>query len=116
MNDNDTSFMVIASGARSQSDDYSFTSRDAQLVTVTLVPENALSDFDLEIVDSSGRTILRSDEQIDFAQLSVKAGEKLTARVTAKTVNVWFPTYRLIVVGSTTYIPSTTITVVVAAR
>jgi hypothetical protein len=111
MNDNDTSFMAIGSitSSRSEVDAYSFTSKDAQLVTITVVPENQLSDFDLEIVDSSGRTVLRSDEQVDFAQIQVKAGEKLTAKITAKSVNVWFPTYRLIVVGSTKYIPTSEI-------
>lgn len=106
MNDNDTSFMAVGSIERSRSevDAYSFTSKDAQLVTVALVPENQLSDFDLEIVDARGKTILKSDESVDFAQITVKAGEKLTAKVTAKSVNAWFPTYRLIVVGSTKYV------------
>jgi hypothetical protein len=38
---------------------------------------------------------------IDFVQLKVGKGEKLEARVSAKTVNGAFPTYRLVVVGST---------------
>lgn len=111
MNDNDTSFMAMGSisSARSEVDAYSFASTDAQLVTITLVPENQLSDFDLEIVDGQGKTVLRSDEQVDFAQIQVKAGERLTAKVTAKTVNVWFSSYRLVVVGSTKYIPTSDI-------
>jgi hypothetical protein len=46
---------------------------------------------------------------IDFVQVRVAAGEKLEARVTAKTTNAVFPTYRLIVTGSTKFIASTDI-------
>jgi hypothetical protein len=120
MTDNDTSFMTVGSIDGAEKDVFAFSSREAQYVTVVVVPENGLSDFDLEIADASGRTIARSTSDgrqvlsffgvanaghyIDFAQLRVAAGEKLQAKVTAKTVNRAFPTYRLIVTGSTKYV------------
>ena len=42
--------------------------------------------------------------------LSVARGESLEARVSAKTVNGAFPTYRLVVVGSTSSFATTEIT------
>jgi hypothetical protein len=118
MTDNDTSFMVVgALDSTSQVDAYPFASHADQFVTIAVVPENSLSDFDLEITDASGAPIARSDSDgaqqlgvfftpfnvghyIDFVQLEVAAGQALTARVTARTVDRVFPTYRLIVVGS----------------
>jgi hypothetical protein len=126
LTNNDTSFMVMGSlDSPTEQDEFTFTSREDQFVTVTLVPENALSDFDFEITDANGRTIVKSAEDgrqemffaaitragsyIDFAQIKVATNEKLKARVTAKAVNGAFPTYRLIVVGSTKTFASTDI-------
>lgn len=129
MTDNDTSFMVIGSlGSSTETDLYAFTSPVAQYVTITVVPENALSDFDVELLDGSNRVIAasRSDGRqflspfwpftpynsgnyIDFIQLPVTAKTKLKARVSARSVYSPFPTYRLIVVGSTAYVPASDI-------
>jgi hypothetical protein len=127
MTDNDTSFMVQGSIGNSSSevDAYRFTSREEQWVTVVVVPENGLSDFDLEMTGGNGQRIARSDSDgkqslgffgitrdgnyIDFIQVKVARGEKLEARVSAKTVNGAFPTYRLVVVGSTKAFASTDI-------
>jgi hypothetical protein len=126
MTDNDTSFMVHGDIERPghETDEFTFTSGDAQFVTLTLVPENALSDFDLELADGQGHVIAfsRSDgaqtlfgalpvnvgHYIDFIQLRAQAGGEFTARVTAKSTPVTSG-YRLIVVGSTKHIPDTDI-------
>src|SRR5205814_41301 len=87
MPDNDTSFVALGSigDPANERDAYRFTSAAAQFVTVVLVPENALSDFDLELTDAAGATIAVSDSgrMIDFVQLRVDAGTTLGARVSA---------------------------------
>lgn len=132
MTDNDTSFMIEGSiDSSGEQDDFAFTSRDDQFVTVTLVPVNSLSDFDFELIDGTGRTVLKSAEDgrqqlffglltrsgsyIDFAQVKVAPNEKLTARVTAKSTAGLFvapvggTSYRLIVTGSTNHFTTTDI-------
>jgi hypothetical protein len=122
MRDNDTSFLVMGSidDVDSEVDAYDFNSNEEQLVTIVVVPENSLSDFDVEV--ASGRTVVKSDSSgrqgigpfglfvdghyIDFVQLTVARGAKLTARVSAKTTHAGFPTYRLIVTGSTKFVPT----------
>jgi hypothetical protein len=124
--DNDTSFMVHGDieDPGHETDEYAFASPEAQYLTITLVPENALSDFDVELADSRGHVVAssRSDgsqsllgvlpvnegHYIDFIQLRVTEGAKFTARVTAKTAPVTSG-YRLIVVGSTKHIPESDI-------
>jgi hypothetical protein len=108
MTDNDTSFMVegrIAYEGRGQyeTDEFDFTSNSDQLVTVCVVPEKSLDDFDLEITDDKGNVLAKSDsdELIDWAQIQVKKGTKLKARVKLKDSGHWLSkTYRLYVVGS----------------
>ena len=103
--DNDTSFM--AEGAIDQADEadaYGMTSREAQAVTLAVVPEKQLDDFDLEVRDQAGKRLALSDSaaQIDFVQLRVAAGEKLTVRVTRRMhAHVLRASYRLVVVGAT---------------
>jgi hypothetical protein len=122
MNDNDTSFMVHGDieDPGHETDAYDFTSGETQYVTITLVPENSLSDFDVDLADGGGHVVAssRSDgsqslfgalpvnqgHYIDFIQLHVEEGSKFTAKVTAKTAPVTSG-YRLIVVGSTKNIP-----------
>jgi hypothetical protein len=108
MTDNDTSFMVeggIAYEGRGkyETDEFEFTSNSDQLVTVCVVPEKSLDDFDLEIVDDKGNVLAKSDSDdlMDWTQLQVKKGTKLKARVKLKDSGHWFSkTYRLYVVGS----------------
>src|SRR5262249_46241145 len=127
MRDNDTSFMVFGSidDPSTEADVYWFTSRETQFVTISVIPENALSDFDLDVLDDSGGVIASSASDgaqnvvfgvpsneghyIDFVQLGVRTGQTLGARVSAKKVMPAFPTYRLIVVGSTRFIPDSDI-------
>jgi len=123
MTNNDTSFMVTAALDHvDASDTYGFVSQADQYVTVVLVPENGLSDFDFEILARDGSTVVRSDVEghqetsalglftegtfIDFAQFRARRGARLTARVWARQVAPKTPRYRLIVVGSTAYLPA----------
>jgi hypothetical protein len=98
----------------------------AQYVTLTLVPENSLSDFNLQLRDEGGHVLAESTSDghqsffgpllvvsgayIDFIQIPASRGMKLTARVTAASVNPLAPSYRLIVIGSTGYLPASDIT------
>ena len=113
LDDNDTSF--LAEGAldgQAEVDRYPLTSREAQYVTFTLVPEKQLDDFDLEVVDARGERIARSDSRglIDFVQLRARAGERLEVRVSRRAhAHVLRATYRLVVVGSTRHVPLSTL-------
>ena len=113
MTDNDTSFMVDGrlSYARGDpesangysTDTFSFTSQSDQLVTIALVPEKQLDDFDFEVLDDKGKVLLKSDSDdlIDWAQLEVKKGTKLSVRVKLKESHHWLAKdYRLFVTGS----------------
>ncbi|MDB4965014.1 MAG: hypothetical protein JWN44_703 [Myxococcales bacterium] len=111
--DNDTSFMVEgAIDASDESDSYAFTSHATQQVTLVVVPENAWSDFDLELLDARDRVLATSasSRYIDFIAITVDAGTKLHARVHARSTHPWFPGYRLVVVGSTQHLPASDIT------
>ena len=119
MKDNDTSFMVLGSldVTVAESDTFAFKSRVTQYVSLLVVPENALSDFDLELLDAKGKVVARSNSDgrqvlafgvpittghyVDFITSRMASGSRWSARVTAKTTNRVFPGYRLIVVGST---------------
>lgn len=125
--DNDTSFMATGSitDLDREVDVYRVRSRAGQIVTVLLVPENALSDFDVELADEDGDVFARSvsdgrqrfsfgvltntGNYIDFIQLPLEAGSELQIRVTAWRIHRTYPTYRLVVVGSTEHFPTTTI-------
>jgi hypothetical protein len=113
LTDNDTSFMVEgAIDTSDESDSYAFTSRVTQQVTLVVVPENAWSDFDLELIDAGGHVVAssRSTRYIDFIAITVDAGTKLQARIHARSTHPWFAGYRLVVVGSSEYLPASDIT------
>ena len=113
LDDNDTSFM--AEGAidrKDEMDAYPMTSAEAQYVTLAVVPEKRLDDFDLEVVDARGKRIAKSASRglVDFIQLRAGAGERLEARVTRRGPwHVLRASYRLVVVGSTKHLPASTI-------
>lgn len=113
MTDNDTSFMVSGEiSISSETDVYEFTSAQNQVVTILLVPEKQLDDFDLEIVDQNDNVIATSNAYtyIDWIQLKVPAGTKLKARVWLAGSYHWLSsTYRLFVTGSTQYINKTNV-------
>ncbi len=107
--DNDTSFMAEgAIDAGDEADRYPMTSAAGQYVTMVVVPEAQLDDFDLEVLDGRGKRLARSDSRglVDFVQLRALPGEKLEARVTRRSHgHLLRATYRLVVVGSTAQLP-----------
>lgn len=113
LDDNDTSFLAEgAIDAADEADRYPMTSAEAQYVTLVVVPEAQLDDFDLEVLDGHGKRLARSDSRglVDFVQLRAQAGEQLTARVTRRAHgHPLRATYRLVVVGATGQLPASTI-------
>ena len=115
MTDNDTSFMVVGSNYKS-TDSFKFTSHYNQIITILIVPEKELDDFDLYVGLDDGDTppVITSNtgyETMDWVQMKVQAGTKMHIAVR----NYWSghflsSTYRLIVVGSGPDINKTEIT------
>ena len=114
MDNNDTSFMVSgANNSYYSKDNYSFTSNEDQFVTIMLMPEKQLDDFDLSILDEFGNTLAKSDTSVfvDWIQIKVQKGTKLTAQVKLYYSGHYFSSsYRLFVTGSTQNINQTDIT------
>jgi hypothetical protein len=124
MADNDTSFMVEGQLDKPHdADTFAFHSRVDQYVTVLVLPEKGsvvpnaksagtdsvaalaqhLDNFDLELLDSKGKVIARSNirDGSDWLQLKVPAGADLRARVTLKgSPHDDVKPYRLFVVGT----------------
>ncbi len=112
MSDNDTSFMVAGRINDKEIDSFTFTSDLDQVVSIVLMPEKQLDDFDFTLTDDSGTVIAESDSYyyIDSIQLKVKAGTTLTANVRHSwTGHVLAKTYRIFVTGSTEYAKGTNI-------
>jgi len=106
MPDNDTSFMVrgVSSGHRDM-DVYFFTSAVDQIVTVLVVPEKELDDFDLQLSisdDTKPRLVSNTGyATMDWLQVKVTAGTNMAALVSNYWSGHWLSSsYRLIVVGS----------------
>jgi hypothetical protein len=113
MTDNDTSFMVQGNAHVGEVDLFPFTSDSKQLVTVLVVPEAQLDDFDLVISDDKGEVVAQANSAslVDWVQLRVPAGEQLTAHVELYSSFHWLSKrYRLYVVGSTAALSDTDIT------
>lgn len=114
--DNDTSFMTEGYIAYpySEVDSFTFTSNADQFVTIVLVPEYQLDDFDITVKDENGTVIATSNTYnfIDYVQIAdVADGTELTVEVELyDTFHTLTKDYRLIVTGSTGYINSTDIT------
>ncbi len=114
-NDNDTSFMVTGvSSSYSDEDVYEFTSGENQLVTIVVVNEKELDDFDLTILDENDNVIATSNEGryfVDWVQLKVPANTTLKAKVKCYwSGHVLSSSYRLYVTGSTANLNKTEIT------
>jgi hypothetical protein len=112
--DNDTSFMASAYIAwpYSEVDTYTFTSNSDQFVTVVLIPEYQMDDFDLIITDENGNVLVDSNSFsfIDWVQIPVEAGTTLKAKVELAGTWHWASkNYRMIVTGSTEYLNTTDI-------
>ncbi len=105
MKDNDTSFMVHGSLDKdSEVDAFPFQAKNAQFVTVMVVPEEQLDAFELSVRDDSGKLLYDSKSltSIPWVQLQVPAGTHLKAQVKLK-ANYQFltpPSYRLVVTGA----------------
>ncbi len=113
--DNDTSFMVegYISYPYTETDTYEFESGSAQFVTIAVVGEYTLDDFDLTITDEYGTEIATSNtyDFTDWVQLEVPANTTLKAEVTLySTYHIYTKDYRLFVTGSSEYISTTDIT------
>ncbi len=112
--DNDTSFMVEGtSSSYSDIDTYSFTSAVDQIVTIVVVPEKQLDDFDLTITDANENNIAVSNTGtfIDWVQIEVPAGTTLKAKIKCYYSGHYLSsTYRLYVTGSTKNINQNEIT------
>ena len=115
MKDNDTSFMVHGELDGDQASvSFPFKSKETQFVTVTVVPVNQLDYFTLTVKNASGKVIAISDshDNVNWIQVAVPAGTKLTAEVTLDSGG-FHPgitnQYRLSVVGSTKHINASNI-------
>lgn len=112
--DNDTSFMVegYISYPYSELDTFTINSDAAQYITVLLLPEYTLDDFDLVIKDEQGNVVASSNsgDFVDWIQIPVAANSTLTIEVELySTAHYWTKDYRLFVTGSTQYINTTDI-------
>jgi hypothetical protein len=116
MTDNDTSFMVEGRisyvDGDYETDAFEFTSATDQLVTIAVVPEKQLDDFDFEITDQHNNVLLSSDsgDLIDWAQMQVSAGTKLKVKVKLASSGHWLSKdYRLFVTGAGEQLSKSTI-------
>ncbi|THB74163.1 MAG: hypothetical protein D6B28_02580 [Gammaproteobacteria bacterium] len=115
MTDNDTSFMVegYISYPYSEKDTYTFTSAVGQYVTILVLPEYTLDDFDFVVKDDEGNVVADSNSTdfVDWIQIQVPANTTLTVEVELySTAHYLTKDYRLFVTGSTEYINSSDIT------
>ena len=104
MPDNDTSFMVETIAGLSDTYAFSSHAQGNQLVTITVVPDASVDNFDLDILAGDGSLIATSSSTLytDFVQLQVIPGQQLMARVRNRCfLGLTVGAYRLIVVGST---------------
>ncbi len=113
--DNDTSFMVegYIKYPYSELDTYTVNSGSAQYVTILLLPEYTLDDFDLIVRDSNGNLLAYSNSTdfVDWIQIPVAANSSLTIEVELySSAHYLTKDYRLFVTGSTEYINTTDIT------
>lgn len=108
---NDTSFVSLGKlDSSAQSDRYLAESDSDQFVTVVVVPEKQLDVFSIEIKGRGKVITSNSVGLINWIQLPVKNGERLTLVVKlTQSFHFLQHTYRLIVIGSGHEINSTDI-------
>ena len=100
---NDTSFVALGELPRGASDSYDIKSRHDQFVTIMVVPEKQLDNFDITIKSPEGRVLAtsRGSSYIDWVQLQAPRGGRMTVEVSlAASGHVFSKTYRLYVVGA----------------
>jgi hypothetical protein len=99
----DTSFVALGEVPRGSVDVFPAKSLRDQFVTVLVVPEKQLDNFDLTIKDATGRVIAqsKSSSYIDWIQLQAPKGGSMKIEVSlAASGHFLSKTYRLYVVGS----------------
>jgi hypothetical protein len=136
MPDNDCSWMTHSSNLVlfGDAEEFSFTSREEQYVTILVVPQYQLDDFDLQVT-VDGSTVITSENPgssfVDWVQVKVRPGAQIVARTytaspgpvlrfqRANSVTTeaklslvvpfayWSHDYRLYVVGSTSAFTTT---------
>jgi len=103
MHPNDTSFLALGTLERGAVDKYDIKSRHDQFVTILVVPEKQLDNFDITIKTPEGRELAtsHSSSYIDWVQLQAPRGGRMTVEVSlAASGHLLSKTYRLYVVGS----------------
>jgi hypothetical protein len=109
----DTSFVALGELPRGGVDQFPAKSLRDQFVTVLVVPEKQLDDFDLVIKDATGRVIAQSSSAsyIDWIQLQAPRGGRMTIEVSLAASGHWLgKTYRLYVIGAGSRFNATDIT------
>lgn len=99
----DTSYVALGELSRGSVDVFPAKSQRDQFVTVLVVPEKQLDNFDLTIKDATGRVIAKSNSSsyIDWVQLQAPKGGRMSIEVSlAASGHFLSKTYRLYVVGS----------------
>jgi hypothetical protein len=108
----DTSFIARGEIRGGAVDGYPAKSQRDQVVTIAVVPEKQLDNFDLVVRDSTGAVLARSNSRryIDWVQLRAPRGGRMTIEVSlAGSGHFLSKTYRLYVVGSGTRLADTDI-------
>jgi hypothetical protein len=85
LTDNDCSWMTHSAGLIliSDTEQYAFTSAEEQYVTILVVPQYQLDDFDLQVTIDGAQVITSANPGssfVDWIQVKVRAGARLVAR------------------------------------
>lgn len=99
----DTSFVALGASSFGSVDVFPAKSLRDQVVTVLVVPEKQLDNFDVVIRDAAGSVLASSTSRgyIDWIQLQAPAGGRMTLEVSLAASGHWLSkTYRVYVVGS----------------
>lgn len=100
---NDTSFVSLGEIDGGDADRYDIKSRHDQFVTIVVVPEKQLDNFDLTIATPEGRVLATSHSSsfVDWIQVQAPRGGRMTVEVSlAASGHFLANTYRLYVVGA----------------
>jgi hypothetical protein len=85
LTDNDCSWMTHSAGLvlMGDTEQYAFTSTEEQYVTILVVPQYQLDDFDLQVTIDGAQVIASANPGssfVDWIQVKVRAGARLVAR------------------------------------
>ena len=101
--DLDTSFVTLGSLKDNYSDDYMIHSDKNEIVTIVVVPKYMFNNFDIELHNSKGKLIAKSDSHkyINFIQFLSPKDNNYIIKVTSPDKS---DKYALYVTGSTEYL------------